>query len=122
MDKKGRPRKNTPNINHKYILEFLSILYNYDIQSWCNIDKMYIYKVDLVENGALQKCKDVDIMSKLRDIFRIHQIPKLRVGPESEADLITILRCIGRIYNYELKTFHNKKRKSVYIMSFIENK
>lgn len=122
MDNKGRPRKNTPNMNHKYILEFLSILYNQDVASWGIIDRMYISKADLVENDSLQKCKETDIMSKLREIFRMHQIPKIRDKPESEADLITILRCIGRIYNYDLKTYHNKKQKSVYIMSLTENK
>jgi len=89
--------------NHKYILQFLSI---FGFDNWEQAFEKPITSEQLKELDALNKFDMYGLKFKLRDLFNVTRILKLKKSTtfETESDLISLLRTISRFLEMEVKT------------------
>ena len=114
--KRGRLPKKLPDKNHPYINEFMSIIYNCNINDWVELHERYFSIDDLVASDAIEKIEKRGVCEKFKKIFVISEFQKLRTTDIKPIDLITMLRTLASKYNYELCTFMNVKRGHRYCL------
>lgn len=105
----GRKPKQLPDRNHIYILRFIGIMYNKPVNTWDDIVNVSISITGLQQYKPLEKYKSENIHTSFRKIFRVHDTQKLRHEIKNEKDLISLLRCIAKKYQYMLRSSYGNK-------------
>jgi len=88
---------------HKYIYQFLSI---FGFKNWDDAKGKAITSDYLKEIGSLKMFETYGLKYKLRDIFFVQNILKLKKSEiiDSEEDLITLLRTVSRVLGMKVRT------------------
>ena len=108
--------KKDPDINHKYILEYMEIMFQKRIKRVSDIFDVSLSKSSLENTKTLEMFVSKNLQIKLREIFRTSDIQKLRYRIETIGDLITILRSIARYFKLDWQSYYSPE-DTIYVIS-----
>jgi len=113
--KKKTIQKKLP-LTEDFVNEFMRCILGFDLKE--RETKCFSLE-ELETNKAIDKYMKGNMGNKLREYITVHQCRKVSLQNEeilSEKDLITILRCCLKYFNYELDSYYaiGTNKKTVY--------